>query len=84
MSGGCCEKVKRGISVRAVLKTISYRLIGTGVTALLAYIFVQDVKSALSIGALDFTAKLVIYYVHERVWDCCAPPTRAPSVEDQT
>lgn len=78
----CCQKVRDGISVRAVMKTISYRLLGTATTALLAYAYTQDVERAVSIGAFDFAAKILLYYVHERVWECI--PAAPSAVSDSS
>ena len=49
-------------------KTISWRIIATTTTVLLAWLFTGEIDTALKIGALEFIAKMVIYYMHERVW----------------
>lgn len=57
-------------SVKKTLqKTLSWRITATITTILIAYIFVGDVQVALSIGGVEFFAKMIIYYVHERVWN---------------
>jgi len=52
--------------LRSVLKTVSYRIIGTVTTWLLAWSVTGDMGTALTIGALEPVAKMVIYYFHER------------------
>ncbi len=59
---------------RSILKAITWRLIATGTTFTLAYLVFstsdcEDVMEKSSIVAgLELVIKLVIYYVHERVW----------------
>jgi CBS domain-containing protein len=33
------------------------------------YIFTGDLSSTLSLGVVDFVAKILLYYFHERVWN---------------
>lgn len=54
--------------LRSLLKAISYRIIGTITTAGIALLVTGDVASAIAIGVVEPAAKIVIYYVHERVW----------------
>jgi uncharacterized membrane protein len=53
---------------RHILKTISYRLLGTLTTVTTAYILgaSMELSSLLGVGELLF--KPVIYFFHERVW----------------
>jgi uncharacterized membrane protein len=53
---------------RSIAKTISFRIIATLTTMLLVYIFTKDIKIVGLIGILDIVLKLIIYYIHERVW----------------
>lgn len=50
------------------LKTISWRVIATLTTMILAWIFTGSIDTALKIGAFEFVAKMIIYYAHERAW----------------
>jgi uncharacterized membrane protein len=54
--------------IRTVLKTLSWRLIATTTTIVIAYFVFGDVASALAVGGIEFFAKMVIYYFHERLW----------------
>lgn len=54
--------------LRSIVKTITYRIIGTLTTALLAYFVTGSFKIALSIAALEPVVKTIVYYLHERVW----------------
>jgi uncharacterized membrane protein len=54
--------------LRSVLKALSYRLLGTLFTALIAYAVTGSTGQALAIGGTEPLAKLVLYYLHERAW----------------
>lgn len=54
--------------LRSVLKAVSYRIVGTVTTWLLAWFVTGDTRIAFAIGALEPIAKMVIYYLHERAW----------------
>lgn len=54
--------------IRSVLKTFSWRVIATTTTVTIAYFIFGDVSNALKVGGIEFFAKMLIYYFHERVW----------------
>ena len=54
---------------RAVVKTISWRILATLTTALLVYMFTGELGIAISVGLLEMIAKMALYYFHERAWD---------------
>jgi uncharacterized membrane protein len=54
--------------VRSILKTLSWRIIATTTTVTIAYFVFGDISSALKVGGIEFFAKMVIYYFHERLW----------------
>ena len=56
------------ISKRHLVKSISWRIIGTIDTFLLSYIFTGSMSFGLSISGVDFFSKLFLYYYHERIW----------------
>lgn len=53
---------------RHLLKTITWRVIGTTDTIILAWIFSGDPLIGLKIGGLELITKMLLYYLHERVW----------------
>ena len=53
---------------KSILKTLSWRAIATLTTINIAYILIGDISVALSIGLFEFIAKMIIYFIHERVW----------------
>ena len=54
--------------LRTVLKTLSWRIVATTTTIVIAYFVFGDISSALAVGGIEFFAKMGIYYAHERVW----------------
>ena len=61
-------KPYRESHIRTLLKTISWRIVATTTTIIIAYLVFGDVGSALAVGGIEFFAKMVIYYLHERAW----------------
>jgi len=54
---------------RSVTKAASWRVVATGITTLLVYLFTRDLAIAGSVGMLEVLVKLVAYYLHERAWN---------------
>lgn len=53
---------------RHILKALTWRFIASLTTFLIGWIATGDIRAGLSIGFFDFSIKLVLYYIHERVW----------------
>lgn len=53
---------------RHLIKTISWRIIGTIDTTLLAWIIAGDPMIGMKVGGVEVITKMVLYYIHERVW----------------
>lgn len=53
---------------RHILKSISWRILGTLDTMSLAWIITGDPYTGLKIGATEVLTKMVLYYLHERAW----------------
>jgi uncharacterized membrane protein len=54
---------------RSIAKAVSYRILGSSVTALIFFVLTGKGKLSLGAGALDVVLKLGAYFVHERIWD---------------
>ncbi len=54
--------------LRSVLKGVTWRILATLTTVTIAFFITGDVKSALTIGGIEFFGKLLLYYLHERAW----------------
>jgi len=61
-------EVIRESRLRSMLKGLSWRLLATLVTGLIAYFLSNDVWLALTIALIEFPLKFLIYYLHERAW----------------
>jgi len=61
--------------VRSLLKALSWRVVATLTTSLIAYFIVGDITTAVTIGSIEFVLKFFIYYAHERAWTLV--PTRS-------
>ena len=53
---------------RHILKTISWRVIGTLDTMILSALITGSWKLGLTIGGVEVITKMVLYFLHERAW----------------
>jgi len=53
---------------RHLIKTISWRLIGTIDTMILSWFVSGSPTVGFQIGALEVVTKMLLYYLHERTW----------------
>lgn len=56
------------IDKRHIAKSITWRIIGSLDTLLLAYIFTGTLESGLRISGVELITKMVLFYFHEKVW----------------
>lgn len=55
-------------SKRHLAKTITWRIVGTLDTFLLSWFISNDITVGIQIGFFELISKMVLYYVHERLW----------------
>ena len=53
---------------RHIFKSITWRIIASVTSFLLAWGITGNVETGVSIGIADVIIKFVLYYFHERVW----------------
>lgn len=53
---------------RHLLKTITWRIIGTLDTMILSWFITGNWKFGIAIGGVELITKMVLYYFHERAW----------------
>lgn len=53
---------------RHILKTITWRIIGTIDTIILGWVISGNPTIGLSVGGAELVTKMILYYIHERVW----------------
>ena len=59
----------RDSSLRSLVKTVSWRFLGTLDTVLISYLVTGAFFLALSIGSIELLTKMILYYLHERLWN---------------
>ena len=68
------EKEKSGFKMiekrnRSIVKTISWRTVGTIDTIIISWLVVGDVNFAVTIGGVELFTKMLLYFLHERAWN---------------
>ncbi|WP_299106776.1 DUF2061 domain-containing protein [uncultured Winogradskyella sp.] len=53
---------------RSIVKTISWRVVGTLATVTISYVITGTLALAFSIGGIELVSKMVLYFFHERAW----------------
>lgn len=56
------------VSKRHIVKTVTWRIIGSLDTLLIAYIFTGSFESGLKISGLELFTKMILFYFHEKAW----------------
>ncbi|MGB5919879.1 DUF2061 domain-containing protein [Arcobacter sp.] len=54
---------------RSIVKSISWRTVGTLDTMIISYFITGDLVMAASIGSIEVFTKMILYYFHERAWN---------------
>jgi uncharacterized membrane protein len=71
------KDIEKDSPYRSLFKAISWRLIASGATFIISFTIFRhttqtaykDIVGAVSlITAIDIVAKLILYYLHERLW----------------
>ena len=53
---------------RHLAKTVTWRLVGTLDTIIIAWLITSDSAAGLNIGLAEMLTKMTLYYFHERLW----------------
>ena len=53
---------------RHLLKTVTWRIVGTLDTILLGWLISGDPTIGISVGGAELFTKMILYYFHERAW----------------
>jgi uncharacterized membrane protein len=53
---------------RHILKTFSYRILGTLTTVITAYSLGASIEMSSLLGVGELLIKPIIYFLHERIW----------------
>lgn len=60
--------MKDSSRIRHIAKTITWRILATLTTIILAWVISGDPWIGLSVGGYEFFIKMALYYLHERMW----------------
>jgi len=71
------EHIDKDSPTRSLFKAISWRLIASGATFIISYVIFRQftekseaevLETAGLITSIEMVAKLILYYLHERLW----------------
>lgn len=54
--------------IKSIVKAFTWRILGTMDTILISYILTGEFTIALSIGSIEVFSKMILYFLHERLW----------------
>ena len=54
---------------RSIVKSISWRVVGTLDTIIISWIVTGTLSVAFSIGIVELVTKMALYFFHERIWN---------------
>jgi uncharacterized membrane protein len=54
--------------IRHIAKSITWRIVASITTFVLAYLFFGDLAKASGLMAVEVVIKMLLYYLHERAW----------------
>ncbi|HEX5551689.1 MAG TPA: DUF2061 domain-containing protein [Chitinophagaceae bacterium] len=55
--------------VMSLVKGISWRIVGSIDTILIAWLVTGQIHMAVSIGSVEIFTKIALYYLHDRAWE---------------
>ena len=53
----------------SLVKGISWRIVGSIDTMIIAYLITGKMHAAISIGSVEVFTKIFLFYVHDRTWE---------------
>jgi len=59
---------EKSVLIRHILKTISYRILGTLTTVITAFMLGATIEISTLLGIAELIIKPLVYFLHERVW----------------
>lgn len=60
---------KTKVSIRRhILKTITWRVVGTIDTMIIGWLVSGDPMVGITIGSFEVFTKMILYFLHERAW----------------
>jgi uncharacterized membrane protein len=56
-------------AARSLVKTISWRITGSGATLGISYLISGNFAIASSIASIQLVLNTILYFIHERIWN---------------
>ena len=56
-------------NTRSIVKALSWRFIASGATFIISLFVSADLSVAGTIAAIQFVANIILYFIHERIWN---------------
>jgi uncharacterized membrane protein len=69
--------------IRSLAKALSWRVTGSIDTLVLSWLFTGDLTIAAAIGLTEVVTKMVLYYLHERVWNRISLGKGSPPMQER-
>ena len=54
--------------LRFIVKTLTYKFLSVLITILAVWLMTGDPMIGLTLGLIEVTIKLLVYYIHEEIW----------------
>lgn len=55
--------------LRSWIKALSWRIFATLTTIIISYLITHEISFAIYIGMIEFSSKIIFFYLHERMWE---------------
>lgn len=56
------------VEKRHLAKTLTWRILATSDTFLITWLITSEIKWAGTIASIEVITKMILYYMHKRVW----------------
>ena len=53
---------------RSIVKALSWRFLATIITTMIVWLLTGKAEFAATVGVLDTSVKILVYFIHERIW----------------
>lgn len=54
---------------RSIVKSLTWRVFSFFLTVIIIYAYTKNIKQAVGVGAGIDIIKMILYYIHERIWN---------------
>ena len=68
-------------NVKSLVKSVSWRIVGTIDTMVISYFVTGKLVMAVSIGSIEVMTKIALYYLHERAWEAATKTDKDATIK---